>query len=142
MVGNPQFGRLGTMMLPVKAFDTVQPIFGLTAFALLLYFLATGQFVAVWPILVVMFVKVAIDLSFHFWSISLYRRWSGGMIADRWWPLLLASLVEPFGFQLLRHLGAVLGWGAFVTGSSSWGRQERKGLLARHVPVPREEAQA
>ncbi|HTH27599.1 MAG TPA: glycosyltransferase family 2 protein [Sphingobium sp.] len=141
MVGNARFGRLGTMMLPVKAFDTVQPIFGLTAFALLLFFLATGQFVTVWPILVVMAIKVVIDLGFHCWSITLYRRWSGGMMPNGWAPILLASVVEPFSFQLLRHLGAALGWGAFLTGSSGWGRQERKGI-ARHVPVAGEEAQA
>ena len=35
MVGNPSHGRLGTRMLPVKAFDIVQPIYGLTSIALL-----------------------------------------------------------------------------------------------------------
>jgi cellulose synthase/poly-beta-1,6-N-acetylglucosamine synthase-like glycosyltransferase len=131
MVGNRRFGRLGTMMLPVKAFDTIQPIFGLIAFFLLVYFLITGRFLLVWPILVVMFAKVVIDLSFHFWSVALYRRWSGGMIPEGWALILLASIVEPFTFQLLRHVGAAWGWVTFLTGRSTWGRQERRGILAR-----------
>lgn len=131
MVGNRRFGRLGTMMLPVKAFDTIQPVFGLLAFFLLGYFLVMGRFVLVWPILAVMFAKVVIDLSFHFWSVALYRRWSGGMIPEGAGRILIASVIEPFTFQLLRHVGAAWGWATFLTGRSSWGRQERKGILAR-----------
>ncbi len=131
MVGNRHFGRLGTMMLPVKAFDTVQPLFGLAAFGLLVAFVVTGRFTIVLPVLAVMFAKVLIDLSFHFWSIGLYRRWSGGMLPEGLGRVLLTSLVEPFSFQLLRHLGAALGWIAFLTGRSTWGRQVRRGLLAR-----------
>lgn len=133
MVGNGRFGRLGTMMLPVKAFDTVQPIFGLVAFFLLIFFLATGRFILIWPILAIMLAKIVIDLSFHFWSIKLYRRWSGGMLPEGAARIFFASLIEPFSFQLLRHLGAALGWVAFLTGRSTWGRQERKGILARQL---------
>ncbi len=32
MTGNRRYGTLGTLMLPVKAFDTMQPVYGLTAF--------------------------------------------------------------------------------------------------------------
>lgn len=135
MVGNPRFGRLGTMMLPVKAFDTVQPLYGLSAFALLIVFLITGRLTLVGPILLVMLAKVVIDLSFHFWSIALYRRWSGGMIPEGWGRIMLTSLVEPFSFQLLRHLGAAWGWVAFLTGSSTWGKAKRGGILARQNQV-------
>ena len=34
MTGNRRYGALGLLMMPVKAIDTVQPIYGLTAFAL------------------------------------------------------------------------------------------------------------
>jgi cellulose synthase/poly-beta-1,6-N-acetylglucosamine synthase-like glycosyltransferase len=131
MVGNGRFGRLGTMMLPVKALDTVQPLYGLTAFALLVAFLVTGRFVIVLPVLAVMLAKVVLDLSFHFWSIGLYRRWSGGMVPEGLGRVLLTSLVEPFSFQLLRHVGAAWGWIAFLTGRSTWGSQVRRGILAR-----------
>jgi len=131
MVGNPRFGRLGTMMLPVKAFDTVQPLYGLAAFVLLLLFVATGRVSLIGPILIVMAAKIAIDLAFHFWSISLYQRWSGGMLAKGWSRIILASLIEPFSFQILRHIGAAWGWMAFLTGRSTWGKARRGGILSR-----------
>ena len=43
MVGDRRYGRLGLLMLPVKAVDTLQPIYGLTAIALLLVYLAEGR---------------------------------------------------------------------------------------------------
>ena len=49
MVGNPRYGRLGTRMLPVKAFDTMQPLYGLTSIALLLATLAAGNFAVLMP---------------------------------------------------------------------------------------------
>jgi len=131
MVGNPHFGRLGTMMLPVKAFDTVQPLFGLVAFALLIGFAVQGRLPIVGPILVAMLAKVVIDLGFHIWSIALYRRWSGGMLPEGWGRVLAASFIEPFSFQLLRHLGAAWGWIAFLTRSSTWNKAKRGGILAR-----------
>ena len=135
MVGNARFGRLGTMMLPVKALDTVQPLYGLVAFALLVKFLAGGQLPVVGPILIAMLAKIAIDLGFHLWSIMLYRRWSGGMLPDGWGRVLLASFVEPFSFQLLRHLGAAWGWLAFLGRSSTWGHAQRGGILSRTAPA-------
>lgn len=135
MVGNARFGRLGTMMLPVKALDTVQPLYGLVAFALLVKFLASGQLPVVGPILIAMLAKIIIDLGFHLWSITLYRRWSGGMLPEGWGRVLLASFVEPFSFQLLRHLGAAWGWIAFLGRSSTWGQAKRGGILSRTAPA-------
>jgi hypothetical protein len=130
MVGNPDYGRLGTVMLPVKAFDTVQPLYGLTAFALLVVFAALGKVTLVVPILMVMLGKVGIDLAFHFWFIGLYDKWTGETRRRGKLGILILSLAEPVSFQLLRHLGAVCGWHAFLTGANNWGRQDRKGLIA------------
>ena len=128
MVGDRRYGALGVWMLPVKAFDTLQPVFGLTAFALLLFYLATGRVHVLLPVAIVIGAKIAIDLAFHLWSIVLYRRWAGGP------PMgvgaaVLASLLEPFSFQLLRHSGAALGWVTFLTGRQTWGAQSRGGLV-------------
>lgn len=128
MVGNRHFGRLGTMMLPVKALDTVQPLFGLIAFFLLIGFIATGRYQTIWPVLIAMAIKIAIDLAFHLWSIMLYRRWSGGMVKLDIPRILMAAIFEPFTFQLFRHTGATWGWLAFLTGRSTWGRQDRAGI--------------
>jgi len=134
MVGNKRFGLLGTAMLPAKALDTLQPIYGLVAFALLLFFLATGRTHIAGPILMVIFAKILIDLSFHLWSLRIYRRWTGTPEAST--PLaILASLIEPFSFQLIRHSAAAWGWWTFLTGRSSWGRQTRGGIHARQVPA-------
>jgi cellulose synthase/poly-beta-1,6-N-acetylglucosamine synthase-like glycosyltransferase len=128
MVGNALYGRLGTWMLPVKAADTLQPIYGLTAFALLLWYLARGDVRVLLPVSGVIGAKIGIDLGFDLWSVHLYRRWTGDVAGARFFDALLAALLEPFSFQLLRHAGAALGWVMFLTGGRSWGRQSRTAL--------------
>jgi cellulose synthase/poly-beta-1,6-N-acetylglucosamine synthase-like glycosyltransferase len=125
MVGNRHFGSLGTTMLPVKTLDTLQPIYGLAAFVILIAFVVTGRYRIALPILIIMIAKIAIDLSFHLWSLSLYKRWTGQRRGLELGPAVLASIAEPFSFQLLRHAGAVWGWIAFLTGRETWVRQER-----------------
>lgn len=133
MIGNHRFGWLGTAMLPVKSLDTLQPIYGLTAFALLVFFLATGRAHIALPILAVIFAKIAIDLAFHLWSLRIYQRWTGGKRQASTPLAIVASLLEPFSFQLIRHGAAAWGWWTFLTGRSSWGRQTRGGIHARQT---------
>jgi cellulose synthase/poly-beta-1,6-N-acetylglucosamine synthase-like glycosyltransferase len=128
MVANRRFGKLGTAMLPVKAADTVQPIFGLTAFVILLVVLFSGRFHIVLPILVIMGVKIVVDLAFHLTSLHLYSRWTGQTKGLRFGPALAAAMLEPFSFQLFRHWGALLGWVAFLTGRETWARQSRTAI--------------
>jgi cellulose synthase/poly-beta-1,6-N-acetylglucosamine synthase-like glycosyltransferase len=128
MIGNRRYGLLGTLMLPVKAFDTVQPLYGLTAFFLLLAFLFGGHFAIVLPVLIIILGKIAIDLAFQSWSVHLYRRWSGDTTTSSFGMALLASILEPFSFQLMRHGGAALGWLYFLLKRSEWGTQHREGL--------------
>ena len=135
MVGNPSYGRLGTMMLPVKAIDTLQPVYGLTGAVLLLWYVATGQFAVVVPVAGVILGKIALDLAFYLWSLHLYRRWLGHSSGLYLIPAILAALIEPFTFQILRHLGAALGWVSFLTGARSWGVQQRLGVV---MPVAAE----
>jgi cellulose synthase/poly-beta-1,6-N-acetylglucosamine synthase-like glycosyltransferase len=130
MTGNRRYGTLGMLMLPVKAFDTMQPVYGLTAFGLLLAFLFGGHGVIVVSIFSVIFLKTALDLAFYIWSIHLYRRWTGLRAGSSLWSATAAAIAEPFTFQLLRHTGAVLGWFHFLRGSKSWGKQHRSGLIA------------
>ena len=125
MVGSSRYGATGLAMLPVKAVDTLQPLYGLTALALLLSYAVRGRLSVLAPILIVIAAKVVIDMSFQMWAIHLHRRWVGRIAAPSYAQALLASLVEPFTFQILRHVGAVWGWAAFVTGRQTWGRQKR-----------------
>jgi cellulose synthase/poly-beta-1,6-N-acetylglucosamine synthase-like glycosyltransferase len=129
MVGNARFGRLGTRMLPVKALDTLQPVYGLCAFAILIVLVALHRYTLALPILGIMVAKIVVDLTFHLWSIGIYKRWTGYSDGLGLGQALLISFAEPFSFQLLRHAGAVWGWIAFLSGGSAWGRQTRTALL-------------
>ncbi len=120
MVGNTRYQRLGTRMLPVKAADTMQPIYGLFAFALLIFYIVTGRAAVLIPVGGFIIGKIILDLAFHAWSIRLYRNWTGGHTQVNFGMALLAAILEPFSFQLLRHLGASWGWVWFVTGRRSW----------------------
>lgn len=131
MIGNDRFGKLGTAMMVVKTFDTMQPIYGLSAFAILVIFLAIGKFAIVWPILIIMLAKILLDLCFHLWSLGIYARWTG-QPPSKLRPALLAVFLEPFTFQLLRHAGAVWGWVQFLAGRDNWGRAHvRTALLSQ-----------
>jgi cellulose synthase/poly-beta-1,6-N-acetylglucosamine synthase-like glycosyltransferase len=128
MVGDARLGWLGVLMLPVKAIDTLQPLYGLTAFFLLLFYIASGRLNIVMPVAALIGLKIAIDLGFHLWSVHLYRRWVGDATRASLGWALAAALVEPFTFQLLRHSGAALGWASFLTGQREWGAQRRFGI--------------
>ena len=129
MTGNPKYGALGLAMLPVKALDTVQPLYGLAAFGLLIGFVVVawtiGSFNIVWPVLIAMLVKVVIDLVWLLRSLVLYRRWTGHGEGLSMGGALLAAVVEPVTFQLLRHAGAAWGWWVFLTGRQVWGASAR-----------------
>jgi cellulose synthase/poly-beta-1,6-N-acetylglucosamine synthase-like glycosyltransferase len=129
MVGNRRYGELGLFHLPVKAADTLQPIYGLTAFALLIAYLVSGRLGTVIAISWVIGAKIALDLAFHLWSVMLYRRWMGSGVRLSPGLALAAAIAEPFTFQILRHLAALWGWVIFLTGRQTWGRQSRAGAL-------------
>ena len=125
MIGAPDYGRLGTRMLPVKAFDTMQPLYGLTSIVLLIAYVMTGRFGVVNPVAGIIGGKIALDLLFQLWSILLYRRWVGPRApVDIGWAVL-AAFLEPFSFQVLRHGGAALGWVTFITGQHRWYPRKR-----------------
>lgn len=120
MVGSPRYGAVGRLMLPLKMVDTLQPLFGLTAFVLLLYF-GVAQQPVLWVVLAVILVKLGIDVLFHLWSVFLYHRWLGQPVRVQTWGLALsAAFAEPFSFQLLRHLGAIVGWSSFLNKRTDW----------------------
>ncbi|MGC1301648.1 MAG: glycosyltransferase [Caulobacteraceae bacterium] len=129
MVGNRRYGALGLAMLPVKAIDTLQPVYGLTAFALLCVYLAQGRLGVLAPVGGVIGAKIFIDFSFQLWAVHLYRRWLGDTSKASFAQAFVASLVEPFSFQLLRHVGAVWGWVVFLSGRQTWSSQKRVGAL-------------
>ncbi|WP_240655717.1 glycosyltransferase family 2 protein [Paraburkholderia phosphatilytica] len=129
MIGNRRYGQLGLLMLPVKAFDTLQPIYGLTAIALLVMFIVQGKLGVALSVSGVIVAKIIVDFAFHLWSVHLYRCWTGDRRNSSLAMAFVASVFEPFSFQVLRHTGAALGWVHFLTRSKRWGVQERTGLV-------------
>ena len=126
LVGNPQLGNLGRWMLPLKSFDMIQPLLGLTAFAALLTFIVRSSFTSsriVIPRLVVqvLVTKILIDLCFHYYSIAQYYRWKENRVPVRiWLASTVSTFLEPFSFQLFRHTGALMGWVAVVKRRKRW----------------------
>lgn len=123
--GDARYGSVGRLMLPIKAVDTLQPVFGLTAFVLLVAFITGGARIA--PlVLLVIGSKLLIDFGYHFWALRQYHRWLGLPVPRvLWGRAVLATLAEPFSFQLLRHLGAAWGWWQILTGRRDWAPQRR-----------------
>ena len=120
MIGNPRYGRLGTWMLPVKAVDTMQPIYGLTALAVLAGTVVTGHLHLSLGILAVIGGKICLDAAFLLRGLRHYRRWVGTAPPGGTALAIVALLAEPFTFQILRHLGAAWGWEAFFRNSRRW----------------------
>ena len=130
MIGNERYGRLGTRMLPVKAFDTMQPLYGLTSIGLLIVYGLAGHVSVVGPVAVIISGKIGLDLLFYLWSLLLYRRWAGPAARVGLASAVAAALIEPFSFQVLRHSGAALGWVSFLTGQRRWGSHARMRAMA------------
>ncbi len=121
MIGSPRYGALGLAMLPFKCLDAAAPLYGLAAFALMLYFLAAGRFAAALPAGGLALAKLGFDFANMAYSLEAYRRWTGARL-----PLGLAFAclaVEPLTFQPLRHLGAARGWASLLGGRMQWGER-------------------
>ena len=94
----------------------------------LVAYLVTGNAAVLVPAGVIVVAKLVLDLAFHLWSVRLYRNWVGERTGAHAGLTLLAALIEPFSFQILRHAGAAWGWLVFLTGTRHWGKQHRVGL--------------
>ena len=136
MTGNRRYGALGKYMLPIKAVDTMQPIYGLTGFGLLVVLLLTGKQTIAVPVIGIITAKIAADFLVYLWTVHLYRRLTGGRVQASVSTAAFAAVVEPFSFQLLRHAGAAWGWIAFLGGSNSWGFRERASRLRSSHDLP------
>jgi cellulose synthase/poly-beta-1,6-N-acetylglucosamine synthase-like glycosyltransferase len=119
MLGNARYHLLGTLMLPIKAIDTLQPVYGLTAIAILFAFLANGKLSFAIPAFGFITAKIMVDIAFYVWAIRLYRLWVGKAYVS-YKEGIMAALFEPFSFQVLRHVGASLGWITFLRGKKRW----------------------
>lgn len=130
MTGNPRYGNVGLYMLPLKVIDTLQPVFGTTAFILLVGFLLSASS-PLKPVLAVILTKIVLDFGFQLWAIRLYHGWIKRPLPSGIWLLAcLTSVAEPFSFQLLRHTGALLGWFSILTRRVDWNPQRRASVAS------------
>jgi cellulose synthase/poly-beta-1,6-N-acetylglucosamine synthase-like glycosyltransferase len=125
MVGNRKYGKIGQFMLVIKSADTLQPIFGLVTLAVLIASIIERRMLypIVWKLLLA---KIILDLLFHYASIFIYFRWQSEEVNRRTWLLsTVSTMLEPISFQVLRHLGALLGWYGFFRGDFHWAPQRK-----------------
>lgn len=137
MAGDGRYGRVGRLMLPVKALDTMQPIYGLSALALVGLYAVERRLDLLTPIAGILAAKIVVDATFALWSA---RRLRLPLTPDGALPLAGALgllLLEPFTFQPLRQAGALWGWIAFLRGDRAWGRTQRRGVPAQSTGADR-----
>lgn len=120
LVGSPRHGRFGTFLLPVKTIDMLLPVYGLAATLTLGLLLARG-FGLDARLVAVIVAKLLFDMACYARCIQLFERWQGRRpTAGLFGRALVATLLEPVCFQLLRQLGALLGWVAYLRGRIDW----------------------
>jgi cellulose synthase/poly-beta-1,6-N-acetylglucosamine synthase-like glycosyltransferase len=129
MVGNGRYGSVGRYMLCLKTLDLLLPIYALAAGVVLVVILFVHHSVSIFIVKVIV-AKLIFDLMLHAYSIVLYQRWLGIPLSRKLWIQSVgATLSEPFVFQIMRQLGAVLGWLAFLRRKIDW-------MPQRPVSVP------
>jgi cellulose synthase/poly-beta-1,6-N-acetylglucosamine synthase-like glycosyltransferase len=130
MVGNARYGAVGRYMLCLKTLDLLLPIYALAAVVVLIMILLIRHHIAT-VILELIAAKLLFDLVLHAYSIVTYQRWLGIPLSRKLWLASFgATLTEPFVFQIMRQLGAVFGWLAFLRGKINWLPQRPAGAPA------------
>ncbi len=133
MVGNAAYGRLGTFHLLVKTADTLLPVYAFSAGATLVLLLLGRGVDRV--ILAVLAAKFCIDFACHAYCLFLHERWQRRRLTLRLFlRAALASLTEPYLFQIFRQIGALLGWLAFLRGNIDWAPQRPAALRPLEHP--------
>jgi cellulose synthase/poly-beta-1,6-N-acetylglucosamine synthase-like glycosyltransferase len=120
MVGNGRYGAVGRYMLCLKTLDLLLPIYALAAAVVLIIILSVRHFLDIFIVKLII-LKLIYDLTLHAYSIVLYQRWLGIPFSRKLWLQSFgATLTEPFVFQIMRQLGAVFGWIAFLRRKIDW----------------------
>jgi cellulose synthase/poly-beta-1,6-N-acetylglucosamine synthase-like glycosyltransferase len=120
MVGNPRYGAVGRYMMCLKTLDLLLPIYALASAVILIVILSIRHFLPIFIIKVIA-IKLIFDLLLHAYSIILFQRWLGIPLSRKLWIQSIgATLSEPFVFQIMRQLGAVFGWIAFLRRKIDW----------------------
>jgi hypothetical protein len=107
-------------MLCIKTLDLLLPVYALAAAVILVILLIVHHGLQLF-IFKLIAAKLLFDLTLHCYSIVLYQRWLGIPLSRKMWLQSLgATISEPFVFQIMRQLGAVFGWVAFLRRKIDW----------------------
>ncbi len=131
MVGNRHYGRLGLIMLPITAIESLQALYGLFSLGFLIFYLVTGRWSIVIPVGALILAKTGLDIAFHAWAVIIYRRWLAKPTGLSPLVAIIIALIEPYSFQVLRNAAAAWGWEFMLSGKVEWGVPDR----SRHVEV-------
>jgi cellulose synthase/poly-beta-1,6-N-acetylglucosamine synthase-like glycosyltransferase len=129
MIANGRYGAVGRYMLCFKTLDLLLPIYALAAGVVLVCLLSVRHHLDL-IIIKLILAKLLFDLVMHAYSIVLYQRWLGIPLSQKLWLKSIgATLTEPFLFQIIRQMGAVFGWLAFLRGEINWMPQRPAGVI-------------
>jgi len=135
MVGNGRYGAVGRYMLCLKTLDLLLPIYALAAAVVLVCLLAVNHGLQIFIVKLIV-AKLVFDLTLHAYSIVLYQRWLGIPLSRKMWLQSLgATISEPFVFQIMRQLGAVFGWVAFLRRKIDWQPQRPQAAVVAESVV-------
>jgi len=136
MVGNGLYGPVGRYMLCFKTLDLLLPIYALAAAVVLILLVLVRHGLTAFIVKLIV-AKLIFDLCMHAYAIVLYQRWLGIPPSRRMWLQSIgATLTEPFVFQIMRQLGAVLGWLAFLRRKIDWMPQRPvSAVIAQSEPI-------
>ena len=134
MVGNGRYGAVGRYMLCLKTLDLLLPIYALAAVVVLVMLIVINHGLSLFIVKLIA-AKLFFDVILHAYSIVLYQRWLGIPLAKKLWLQSFgATLSEPFVFQIMRQLGAVFGWLAFLRRRIDWMPQRPAAVEALAKP--------
>ena len=136
MVGNPRYGAMGKYMMCLKTLDLFLPIYALAAAVILIILVSIHHGLSIFIVKIIL-AKLAYDLLLHAYSIRLYQRWLDWPLSGRFLLQSIgATLTEPFVFQIMRQLGAALGWLAFLRRKIDWQPQRpAEPVVAESQPI-------
>lgn len=127
MIGNPRFGRLGALMLPIKSVDAILPIWGLFS-ALTLCAAVLHPHLQMFDhgpnlewIFVAFFSKWLVDISISLLAWNWHRRLTGDLHPPISATLLGATiLTETWFFAWFRQIAVIRAYGWFFRGVKEW----------------------